>query len=132
MSRACATALLFQLFQLFWCEIAFLLAPVLARTHTQIILQPLHFVEVVNPHAECGLQRVEQQMVKEDEKDRHERAKLREQQRKRQTLLDQVCYRNAMCNPLAECREIQGTGAGAGTSNSGGGAGGGGGWGRPF
>jgi len=56
---------------------------------SQIILQPLHFVEVVNPHAECGLQRVEQQMVKEDEKDKHERAKLREQQRKRQTLLDQ-------------------------------------------
>ena len=34
-------------------------------TVSQVILQPLHFVEVVNPHAECGLQRVEQQMVKE-------------------------------------------------------------------
>ena len=29
-------------------------------------------------------------MVREDEKDKHERAKMREQQRKRQTLLDQV------------------------------------------
>ena len=25
-------------------------------TVSQVLLQPLHFVEVVNPHAECGLQ----------------------------------------------------------------------------
>mmetsp|Transcript_32992 Transcript_32992/g.78679 ORF Transcript_32992/g.78679 Transcript_32992/m.78679 type:complete len:823 (+) Transcript_32992:113-2581(+) len=55
----------------------------------QVLLLPLQFVEIVNPHTECSLQRVEQQMMREDERDKRERAKIREQQRKRQTLLDQ-------------------------------------------
>ena len=45
-------------------------------------------VAISNPHAACKYDRVEHQMLKEDEKDQHERAKLREQQRKRQHLLD--------------------------------------------
>ncbi|KAJ1479836.1 hypothetical protein T484DRAFT_1812822 [Baffinella frigidus] len=56
---------------------------------SQVLLLPLQFVEIVNPHSECSLQRVEVQMLREDEKDKRERAKIREQQRKRQTLLDQ-------------------------------------------
>jgi len=58
-------------------------------TVSQVLLLPLQFVEVVNPHSECSLQRVEVMMLREDERDKRERAKIREQQRKRQTLLDQ-------------------------------------------
>uniref|UniRef100_A0A7S0ETH0 Uncharacterized protein n=1 Tax=Hanusia phi TaxID=3032 RepID=A0A7S0ETH0_9CRYP len=57
-------------------------------TISQILLLPIQFVEIINPHTELSLHRVEQQMLKEEEKDKHERARLREQQRKRQSLLD--------------------------------------------
>ena len=46
--------------------------------------------------------RVEEQMLREDEKDKRERAKIREQQRKRQTLLDQRDVSGFFC-PFDTC-----------------------------
>ena len=55
---------------------------------TDMTLGQVEKIEIVHPHAACKFARVEQQMLLEDERDKHERAKHREQQRKRQSLLD--------------------------------------------
>jgi hypothetical protein len=64
-----------------------------AEAHEELMLRHVTLsqvdrVEIVNPHAACKYERVEQQMLLEEERDKHERAKQREQQRKRQSLLD--------------------------------------------